>query len=130
MMTVGKMTHGEMAMRHKWDTVNNKVRCSRCGLETTPSRAKRGVGKCPTRIVRWVQSFKPDHRYRFIKDYNYKPPYPLKELECKQGDIAVFKGKSLGYGNFYVKDRNDPEGRWGLIILTPKEAFELLEEEV
>ena len=38
--------------RHKWDVVNfNKLRCCRCGLETTPSRAKRGVGKCSRSIL-------------------------------------------------------------------------------
>ncbi|GAJ07325.1 unnamed protein product, partial [marine sediment metagenome] len=37
-------------------------------------------------------------------------------------------GKSLGYGNFYVKDRNDPEGRSWVVILKPREAFKLLEE--
>jgi len=75
-----------------------------------------------------VQSFKPNHRYRFVKDYIYDPPYPLRRIECKAGDIAVFEGKSLGYGNFYVKDRSDSEGRRWVVILKPREAFKLLEE--
>ena len=75
-----------------------------------------------------VENFKPDKRYKFIRDYRYEAPYPLRSIDCKKGDVAVFSGKSLGYGNFYVKDRNDKEDRMWVIILKPKEAFRIFEE--
>ena len=79
-----------------------------------------------------VERFIPQKHYRFVKDYIYDFGYPRiglpQTIECKIGDVAVFNGKSIGYGNFYVKDRNDKHGRWWVLCLKPKEAFALFED--
>jgi len=74
-----------------------------------------------------VEAFKPRHEYRFIKDFTYDPGGVLHKVECKKGDVAIFRGRGL-YAGFYVKDRNDPENRWWLVLLKPKDAFRLLDE--
>jgi hypothetical protein len=38
--------------RHKWDPVGSSgVRCRKCGLEVKSSDAKRGVGRCPGKMI-------------------------------------------------------------------------------
>ncbi len=73
-----------------------------------------------------VKVFKPQHKYRIIKDY-HREAWPLVN-DAKAGDILTFQYKSVGGFVQFYKTKPDADGIYRPVMMKGTEAFKLFEE--
>ena len=73
-----------------------------------------------------VEVFKPNHRYKLIKDY-HREVYPLK-YDAKAGDVLIFQYKTVGGFVQFHKTKPDDDGICRPVMMKGTEAFKLFEE--
>ena len=76
--------------------------------------------------LKQVTVFRPNRRYRLIKDY-HREVLPLV-YDAKAGEDLIFQYKALGYARFY-KAHPDEDGRCHPVMMKAREAFAYLREE-
>jgi len=73
-----------------------------------------------------VEVFKPNRKYRLVKDYHHEA-WPLV-YDAKAGEVLVFEYKSVGGFVQFYKTKPDKDGRYHPVMMKAVDAFRLLEE--